>query len=241
MHPSRRAALVSGVRRVQYWLLAAVAIALVLLALRFGPPLWVLLRDQVALEQALAQLGWLGPAALVLINVLQIVVAPIPGYVMQAAAGYLYGPLWGGVWGSLGLVLGAMLAMALARAFGRPLAEHFVGPERLAHWESTTHSTNTFLWFVLLAAPTGDLPYFMAGLSSVSFWKILALTLLIRVPSTFVVAALGAGAWSMPGWQLTLLAAALVALLALATHHRQRLVALLDRIIQRRLPEQESL
>ena len=32
-----------------------------------------------------------------------------------------------------------------------------------------------------------------------------------------------------------------VALFALAAYHRQRLVALLDRIIQRRLPEQESL
>ena len=62
--------------------------------------------------------GW-GPAALIGINVAQILVAPIPGYVVQAAAGYLYGPLWGGIYGAIGLMIGAMLAMLLARLLGR--------------------------------------------------------------------------------------------------------------------------
>ncbi len=209
------------------------------LAIWFGPQIWQIARDEQALEAAIAELGWLGPLALVLINVLQIVVAPIPGYVMQAAAGYLYGPFWGGVWGSIGLLAGAMLAMALARTFGRPLAERFVGAERLQRWESLTFSTNTLVWFIILAAPTGDLPYFLAGLARVSYWKILGLTLLIRVPVTFVVAAAGAGMWNVTGPQLAAAIIALGVLFLVFYLYRRRLVALLDRHVQRHLFEQE--
>ena len=36
-----------------------------------------------------------------MLNAVQIVIAPIPGYVLQVAAGFLFGPFWGGVWGIL--------------------------------------------------------------------------------------------------------------------------------------------
>jgi uncharacterized membrane protein YdjX (TVP38/TMEM64 family) len=204
-----------------------------------GPQIWQIARDEEALEATIAGLGWLGPLVLVVINVLQIIIAPIPGYVVQAAAGYLYGPFWGGVWGSIGLLAGSMLAMGLARTFGRPLVERFVGAERLKHWESVTHSTNTLIWFTILAAPTGDLPYFLAGLAHVSYWKILGLTVAIRVPTTFLVAAAGAGAWSVSGWQLAAGMIAFGALFAVFYLNRQRLVGLLDHHVQRRLTEQE--
>jgi uncharacterized membrane protein YdjX (TVP38/TMEM64 family) len=227
----------SWLRQRWPWVLAVVL--LIGLAFWLGPHIWQLARDEAVLQAAIAELGWLGPLALIMINVLQIVIAPIPGYVMQAAAGYLYGPFWGGVWGSIGLLAGSMLAMGLARTFGRPLAERLVGAQRLEHWESITHSTNTLVWFTILAAPTGDLPYFLAGLAHVSYWKIFALTLLIRVPATFVVAAVGAGMWSVTGWQMAGGIIALGALLVLFYTYRQRLVALLDRLVQRRLTEQE--
>jgi uncharacterized membrane protein YdjX (TVP38/TMEM64 family) len=230
-----------GVKRWlrQNWLWVCIAVLLCATAVLFGPQIWRVAGDEEALQAVIADLGWLGPAVLVLINILQIVIAPIPGYVMQAAAGYLYGPWWGGLWGSLGLIGGSMLAMGLARTFGRPLVERFIGADRLQYWEKLTYSTSTLIWFTLLAAPTGDLPYFMAGLSHVSYWKILALTLLIRVPSTFVVAAAGAGIWSVSGWQLAAAGVGLGALLVLFYLYRQRLVAMLDRHVQRRLSEQE--
>lgn len=111
---------------------------------------------------------------MVAINVAPIVLALIPGYVVQAAAGCLANSLWGGIWG------------------GR---------------EAVTHSTGTVVWFIILAMPTGDRPCFMARLSHVSFVRILLLTLLIRVPTDFLVAAAGAGVWAPLGWQLGLLRA----------------------------------
>ena len=223
------------------WLALAVLLAVASwLAWRYGMQVWALASDEAALETAVAQLGAWGPAALISINVAQILVAPIPGYVVQAAAGYLYGPLWGGVYGAVGLLIGGMLAMLLARLLGRPLVERMIGQERLARWEKLTFSTSTAVWFLILLAPTGDLPYFMAGLSHVSFRKIFLLTLLVRVPSTFVVAAAGAGVLTLASWQLALLFGVLGLLLFLFLRYQERLTQAIDRRIEQRIPRRET-
>ena len=238
---NRAAQLIAWLQRRSWWLLGGIAIASALAAWCYGPTFWVVVSDEQAFEAFITSLGWTGPLALVAINVAQIVVAPIPGYVMQAAAGYLYGPFWGGVWGALGLLIGSMLAMALARIFGRPLVLRLISAERLARWERLTHSNSTTIWSLILLAPTGDLPYFMAGLAQVSFTKIFVLTVIIRVPTVFVVAAAGAGVWILSGWQLVAVFVCLGALLLVFLHYQEKILNAVDRRVQRRLSEQETL
>ena len=211
-----------------------------LFAWRFGAQIWLLASDEATLEASLVQLGWWGPLALIGINVAQILVAPIPGYVVQAAAGYLYGWFWGGIYGAIGLMVGAMLAMWLSRTLGRPLVERMVGLERLTRWEKVTFSTSTAVWFLLLLVPTGDLPYFMAGLAHVSYTKIFLLTLLIRMPSAFVVAAAGAGAWALSGWQLALLFGAIGLLVLGFWRFQEPLLQTIDRRVERHVAKQEN-
>lgn len=208
-------------RRYRYWLVVPAILFLAAAAWRYAPTLRLLLIDPSAVEALVLELGWYGPLALVAINALQIVFAPIPGYVVQVAAGFLFGPLWGGIWGSLGMLVGATIAFWLARIFGRPLAEALVGRGRLDKWETTTHSTSTAVWFLLLLGPTGDVPYFLAGLSSVRYLKILLITVLLRVPAVFLAAA--AGGRALPFWQVALIYAVLAAMAGLFLLNQGRL------------------
>jgi uncharacterized membrane protein YdjX (TVP38/TMEM64 family) len=197
--------------------------------------LWRTISDQEQIERFVDQLGWLGPVAIILLNALQIVIAPVPGYIIQAAAGFLYGPLWGGIWASLGLFLGSMTAMSLARRFGRPLVQRLVGASRLAKWEQVTHSDSPILWTVFLLGPTGDLPYHLAGLARVSFGTILAITLCIRVPSVFVAAAVGAGVVTFVWWQFALFIGALSILILLFMRHQDYVTTWFEQQLQQRL------
>ncbi len=174
----------------------ALIVALVLLGVAlwlWGGDIYSFLSDEQALEAAVVKAGAWGPLALILFNVVQIVIAPIPGYMVQLAAGYLYGPLWGGIYGAIGVLLGAMTAMWLARTLGRPVAVMLVGENRLARWESVTHSDSVWVWLLLLLGPVGDIPYTLAGLSRVRYLTILLLTLCVRVPSVFLSTAIGGG------------------------------------------------
>jgi uncharacterized membrane protein YdjX (TVP38/TMEM64 family) len=215
------------------WLLVGTVLVVLVALVWIGPQLWQLVQDQESLEAWVAELGWLGPVALVAINALQIIIAPIPGYVSQLAAGYLFGPFWGGVWSSLGLILGASAAFWLARLYGRPLVGRLVGEDRLARWEHVTHSDSTFLWIVLLLGPVGDIPYFLAGLAHVSFIKILAITLIIRVPSTFVVTAAGAGVMLLNWWQIALLVIALLGLTFVFIRYQEQIIRWGDERIEK--------
>lgn len=196
---------------------------------------WQSINDQQQLQAFVDQLGWFGPLALILLNALQIIVAPVPGYIIQAAAGFLYGPLWGGIWASLGLFAGSLTAMKLARLYGRPLVEKLVGVGQLAKWERVTHSDNPLLWTVLLLGPTGDLPYHLAGLSHVSFSLIALITFCIRMPSVFVAAAVGAGVVTLSWWQFTTLIVLLGAGVWVVLRNQAALTAWFEQQVHQRL------
>jgi len=199
-------------------------------------PIWQqgyrLLSDEAALRAMIDRLGWLGPLALITLNALQIIVAPVPGYLVQLAAGFLYGPWWGGLWASLGLFIGGMSAMWLGRRLGRPVVERMIGSARLQRWETIIHSENIYIWFILLLGPTGDAPYYLAGLARVRFTHIALITLCIRGPSVFVAAALGAGVVTLTWWQLTLILALVGGLAAYAIRHQEWVTTQMDRWLQ---------
>jgi uncharacterized membrane protein YdjX (TVP38/TMEM64 family) len=229
---------------LQRWLIGLVVLAVALVGWLVwqNEPLmaqlrsfWQQINDQQQLQAFVDHLGWWGPLALILLNALQIIVAPIPGYIIQAAAGFLYGPLWGGIWAALGLFLGAMSAMKLARLYGRPLVQRLVGASRLTKWEQVTHSDSPLLWCVLLLGPTGDLPYHLAGLSRVSFALIAGITFCIRMPSVFVAAAVGAGAVTLSWWQFAILVVALAALIVVFLRYQQPLTAWFEQQVQKYL------
>ena len=236
------------ISRRQAWIFAgAVALLLGLLAWWLGPTAVELLDravaflgDEANLEAFVAWMGWLGPPALVLLNALQIVVAPIPGYAVFAVAGVLYGPFWGGVIGSLGMLLGATLAMWLSRRYGRPLVARLVGEERLRRWDETPLSHSTVLWALLLLGLVGDIPYFLAGLARVSYVKILLLTIVTRVPMAFLVAAAAAGSTSLDWPQLALIIGVLLAVFGLAVRFQEPILAWIDRRIHGVLGQEQA-
>ncbi|MEZ4676057.1 MAG: hypothetical protein R2932_17670 [Caldilineaceae bacterium] len=83
--------------------------------------------------------------------------------------------------------------------------ERVIGAKRLEHWEDVIHTDSVYVWFILLLGPTGDAPYYLAGLARVRFVHIALITLLLRVPSVFVAAAIGAGVVELTWWQFTLI------------------------------------
>lgn len=220
---------------IRLWVIGAIGAASLGGLIYYGPTLWGLIQNREALQAWVAQLGWFGPIVLIVANALQIVFAPVPGYVFQLAAGFLYGPLWGGLWGSIGLMTGSALAMWLARTYGRPLVTRLVGAERLAKWESVTHSTNTIVWFVLLLGPTGDVPYFLAGLSKVSFAKVMAMTAILRIPSIFVVVGAGAGVMYLNWWQLGAIVTLLTAFVVVFMRYQEQILAWVEQITHRQV------
>jgi uncharacterized membrane protein YdjX (TVP38/TMEM64 family) len=98
-------------------------------------------------------LGPLGLLGFILLQVIQVVAAPIPGEVTGLIGGYLYGPVMGVVWSTIGLTIGSYIAFALGRTFGRPFVEKFIDKSIMKRFDYLLHHKGAFLVFLLFLIP----------------------------------------------------------------------------------------
>lgn len=175
------------------------------------------------LQEQMMELGLLGPMAFLALSVIQIVGAPIPGHPVQILGGILFGTFWGGLYNVIGVLVGGFTAAWLARCLGRPFIEKQLSPEVLTKYETIIRSDTLWVWFILLTIPTGEIPYFLAGLSQVKFSTLLWATFLARGPFSFVLAWIGHHARTMPPswifWTISVLILGLIILVYLLKDH----------------------
>ncbi len=107
-------------------------------------------KEILAFIYSLGPLGWAG---FVFLQLLQVVVAPIPGEVTGFIGGYLYGPVLGIFLSTVGLTIGSLIAFSLSRIFGRPFVDRFVSKETMNKYDFLLHHKGAFLVFLLFLIP----------------------------------------------------------------------------------------
>lgn len=161
----------------------------------FGlPRLYPQLLDPRVVRTAIGETGPLAPAVFVVVQAVQVLVAPIPGQVLGFVAGYLFGVVWGTALSVLGATLGGYVAFRLARRFGRPLVERAVAPEAVATFDSVSADHGRLLLFVVFLVPglPDDAICFLAGVSDLDERSFVVVSVVGRTPGYFLVALAGA-------------------------------------------------
>jgi len=105
-----------------------------------------------------------GEAVFILLQIVQVIAAPIPGEVSGFIGGYLYGPFWGTLYSTIGLTIGSWLAFILAHFFGEPLLEKVVKKEvfeRFNYFMEHRGLLVSFLLFLIPGFPKDYLCYIM--------------------------------------------------------------------------------
>ncbi|MFB6354191.1 MAG: TVP38/TMEM64 family protein [Halobacteriales archaeon] len=172
--------------------------------------------------------GW-APAVFVVLQAAQVVAAPVPGQVLAAVAGYLFGPWWGTLYNMVGITLGSAVAFWLARRFGRAYVERTVHPDALARFDGIDDRHAQLSLFVLFLVPglPDDVICFAGGLTTVPLRRLVLIAIVGRAPGFFLVNVFGGLLGSGErGWATVLLVALLVGS-ALGFWYRERL---LDRL-----------
>ncbi len=157
---------------------------LVIAAYFLTQPYHRLLYDVDALRNFIQSFGILAPVVLILIQISQVIIAPIPGPAVGAAAGYTFGVFWGTVYGFIGLAIGSTIAILLAKKYGRPMVEKIVSDEKMEEFDHLTeeHGFLPFLLLFLLPGFPDDAICFIAGLTEIDTRKLILMASLGRVP-----------------------------------------------------------
>ncbi len=162
---------------------AGVIIALTLLFTRVFAPY---LRSAEEFRAYLRAFGWKGRIILFLLQCVQVIIALIPGEVIELGAGYAYGALEGGLICLAGVAVSSSVIFLLTKKAGVSLVEAFIPREkidslRFINSEKKLKRT-IFLLFLIPGTPKDLLTYF-AGLTKIRLSEFLIITLIARIPS----------------------------------------------------------
>ena len=148
-----------------------------------------LFRDTDVIEQEISKAGVYGPLAFIFIQVIQVVVPIIPGGVVLAAGGVLFGTIEDFIYNYIGIIVGSSIHFLLIRRYGSPLVKKFSSEKtynKYKNWlETDNHFYKLFVIAILLPGAPDDLLCMFAGLTEMTFKKFLV-TILIAKPLSIV-------------------------------------------------------
>ena len=144
-----------------------------------------------------------GPAGVLILlgmQFLQIVVAFIPGEVVQLAAGLMYGPWLGTLIILVGCVISSSIVYKLVHALGAPFVQGMVSTEHLEKFhrfeESGKLDIVVFVLFLIPGMPK-DVFTYLVPLTNMGYKKFIVLTTVGRIPgvlaSTYAAAGFAEG------------------------------------------------
>ncbi len=155
------------------------------------------LYSRYQLKKIILSYGAYSPLAYIILQVLQVVIAPIPGGAIEFLGGYLFGVNAGFVYSMIGLTLGAAVAFALARVFERVAVERFVSPETRKKFDYLIGHEGTILSFLLFLIPgfPKDALCYILGLTPMRWGIFLIVSTIGRIPGTLMACLQGAKAF----------------------------------------------
>jgi len=151
------------------------------------------LTDADALREFIRGYGILAPFVLVVLQALQVVVAPIPGQVLAVVAGYLFGAWWGTFYNMIGITVGSATAFWISRRYGREYVETIVHEEALDRFDTASddYGRAALFFFFLVPGLPDDVICFVGGLTEIPLWQLIVLAVVGRTPAFFLVNVIG--------------------------------------------------
>ena len=172
-----------------------------------------LLESADSLRAYILSWGDAAPVFFIGIQVLQVIVAPVPGQAAGFVGGFVFGWKLGVLYTMTGLTIGTWIVLLLARKFGHAFIDKLGVGAAIGDFEKlfrkkdnsgetvigrskkalSSHGLLTFFVIMLLPALPDDLVCFAAGLSGIPIWQLLLAAVLGRLPGMLVLSMAGAG------------------------------------------------
>ena len=146
-----------------------------------------------AIAQYVKDSGPYGPVVFIVLQALQVVLAPIPGEATGILGGYLFGTLPGLIYSTIGLTIGSSLGFGLGRWLGLPFVRRFVKQETYHKFDFLTQAKGELIVFLLFLIPgfPKDTLCYILGVSPLPFGTFLLVSTVGRLPGTWLLSMQG--------------------------------------------------
>jgi uncharacterized membrane protein YdjX (TVP38/TMEM64 family) len=182
-------------RLKRYLLIGLLIAVLIFILYYFNSQIWDQLvklynslHDQPQLKRLISSFGPYSPLAYILMQMLQVIIAPIPGGAVEFIGGYLFGVKAGFIYSMIGLLLGSWAAFAIARVFEKLAVEKVVSPQTMKKFDYLIGHEGVILSFLLFLIPgfPKDALCYILGLTPMHTGIFLFIATVGRIPGTLL-------------------------------------------------------
>jgi len=154
---------------------------------------WYFFSSRERINAFIASFGSYAPLAFILVQILQVLLAPIPGEFTGFIGGYLFGIGPGFVYSTIGLSSGSLFAFWISRRLGLPFVRRFVGKETMGKFDYLMEHQGAFFSFIFFLIPGMPKDYFcyLLGLSPMHVVTFIVVSSVGRIPGTLLLAMQG--------------------------------------------------
>jgi uncharacterized membrane protein YdjX (TVP38/TMEM64 family) len=176
-------------------LLAAALAVLCLVTIKYTPAITQLVSNTDQLRRFLLSYGRWSVLVFIALQMVQVVIAAIPGEITQFAGGYLYGTVPGTVYSLAGIMAGSVIVFYLTRLLGYPVLKALVPQKSMQKFEFLINDPKGEVgMFVLFAIPgiPKDVLTYIAGMTPVRALRFFVLATMARFPGVLLSSFIGA-------------------------------------------------
>lgn len=166
------------------------------------------LSDMEGVKELILSSGGLGYLVYSLLLILNVVILPLPGFILPLVGVAIYGPLVAAIITYICYVLGSVIAFLIGRFFGKRAVVWCVGKEACEKYTGLLGAKGNFLFLVMQLLPffPDDILCMVAGLTNMRLSFLLSAMLILKPFYIIPVCYLGTGSiipfsgWGIPVW-----------------------------------------
>lgn len=209
--------------------LLAVGLLFVLIIAIFHEALWqgtirvyASLSDREEIQAFISGFGVLAPLVFIVIQFIQVILAPIPGEATGLIGGFLFGTFKGFLFSSIALTLGSLANFMIGRFLGRRYVRKLIPMDKLKRFDMFIKRQGVMVLFVLFIFPGFPKDYLclFLGMTMLPLKAFFLISALGRMPGTLLLSLQGASLFE--GNYLIFIILAGICLIMTATIYRFR-------------------
>ena len=219
-------------KNIQKIIAVVVVCILVVLGYLYRIPLWEkvtyyydIFTDREQIKAFVTSFGTGAPVVFILIQILQVLLAPFPGEATGFIGGFLFGATKGFLYSSIGLTVGSLINFTIGRFLGKRFVRKLIPPAQLERMDNLVKHQGVIVLFALFIFPGFPKDYLclFLGLSAIPLKIFIILTTIGRMPGTLMLSLQGSYIFEQSyGW-FALIASVCLVLIFLAYRYREGL------------------
>jgi len=207
------------------------------ITVKYTPIIYNIISDPEKFKNFLNSYGKINIFVFIFFQALQVVIAAIPGELIQIAGGYIYGIYWGTLYSIIGIFIGSVVTFFISRIFGFSIIKTLIPQNQIDKFNFLINNRNAeialFVLFLIPGIPKDVLVY-ISGLTPIKPIKFFFISMIARFPAILASSYIGTSLQEKDYFQVIMVSTLAAVLFVLGILTRDKIINKLMKFLNKK-------